>query len=61
MTPEKRPSKVIIKYKDNALENTTYYPLGEVENPLREEDILLILKIIGIIVKLYFQLKKSQN
>lgn len=43
LTPNKRPAKVIIKFKDNKhpnLENTTYYPLGEVENPLSKEDIL---------------------
>lgn len=43
MTPNKRPSKVIIHFKDASkdyLENTTYYPLGEVENPLLLEDIL---------------------
>ena len=47
LTPDKRPSKVIIKYKDNALENTTYYPLGEVENPLREEDILEKFRLLN--------------
>ena len=47
LTPEKRPSKVIIKYKDNELENTTYYPLGEVENPLREEDILEKFRLLN--------------
>ena len=43
LTPEKRPSKVIIKLNDDEssdLENTTFYPLGEVENPLSYEDIL---------------------
>ncbi len=43
LTPEKRPSKVMIKFKDNLssnLEDTTFYPLGEAENPLDEEDIL---------------------
>ena len=52
LTPDKRPSKVIIKYKDNlnknnTLENTTYYPLGEVENPLSEEDILEKFKLLN--------------
>ena len=47
LTPDKRPSKVIIKYEDNILENTTYYPLGEVENPLSEEDILEKFKLLN--------------
>ena len=47
LTPEKRPSRVIIKYKGNALENTTYYPLGEVENPLREEDIIEKFRLLN--------------
>ncbi|MBR4397526.1 MAG: MmgE/PrpD family protein, partial [Methanobrevibacter sp.] len=52
LTPDKRPSKVIIKFKDNlnknnTLENTTYYPLGEVENPLSEEDILEKFKLLN--------------
>jgi 2-methylcitrate dehydratase PrpD len=41
LTPEKRPSKVIIKFNDgSSKEDTTFYPLGEAENPLMEEDIL---------------------
>ena len=47
LTPDKRPSKVIIEVKDKTLENTTYYPLGEVENPLSEEDILEKFKLLN--------------
>ena len=52
LTPDKRPSKVIIKFKDNlnknnTLENTTYYPLGEVENPLSKEDILEKFRLLN--------------
>ncbi|AMK14892.1 MmgE/PrpD family protein [Methanobrevibacter olleyae] len=53
LTPDKRPSKVIIKFKDNDfnslnnLEYTTYYPLGEVENPLLLEDILEKFKLLN--------------
>lgn len=47
LTPDKRPSKVIIKYEDKTLENTTYYPLGEVENPLSEEDILEKFRLLN--------------
>ena len=42
LSPEKRPSKVIIKFRDDNcsnLEYTIYYPLGDVENPLSEGDI----------------------
>ena len=50
MTPEKRPSKVAIKFCDDSYENleeTTYYPLGEVENPLKEEDVLEKFKLLN--------------
>ena len=50
MTPEKRPSNVTIKFSDDSyeiLEETTYYPLGEVENPLKEEDILEKFKLLN--------------
>jgi 2-methylcitrate dehydratase PrpD len=50
MTPEKRPSNVTIKFSDDSyeiLEETTYYPLGEVENPLKEEDILDKFKLLN--------------
>ena len=50
LTPEKRPSKVMIKFKDNSYETiweTTFYPLGEVENPLLEEDILEKFKLLN--------------
>ncbi|MBE6512216.1 MAG: MmgE/PrpD family protein [Methanobrevibacter olleyae] len=47
LTPEKRPSKVIIKYKGKTLENTTYYPLGEVENPLSDEGILEKFRLLN--------------
>jgi len=50
MTPEKRPSKVAIKFCDDSYENleeTTYYPLGEVENPLSENDILDKFKLLN--------------
>ena len=50
MTPEKRPSKVTIKFSDDSyeiLEETTYYPLGEVENPLKEEDVLEKFKLLN--------------
>ena len=52
LTPDKRPSKVIIKFKDNlnknnTLENTTYYPLGELENPLSEENILEKFRLLN--------------
>ena len=29
------------------MEETTYYPLGEVENPLKEEDILEKFKLLN--------------
>ena len=47
LTPEKRPSKVTIKYNDKIQENTTYYPLGEVENPLLMEDILEKFRLLN--------------
>ena len=50
MTPEKRPSKVRINFSDDSyeiLEETTFYPLGEVENPLKEEDILEKFKLLN--------------
>ena len=50
MTPEKRPSNVTIKFSDDSyeiLEETTYYPLGEVENPLKEEDVLEKFKLLN--------------
>ena len=50
MTPEKRPSKVAIKFWDDSYENleeTTYYPLGELENPLSENDILDKFKLLN--------------
>lgn len=50
MTPEKRPSKVTIKFCDDSYENleeTTYYPLGELENPLSENDILDKFKLLN--------------
>ena len=50
MTPEKRPSKVTIKFSEDSyeiLEETTYYPLGEVENPLKEDDVLEKFKILN--------------
>lgn len=50
LTPEKRPSKVIIKFKDTNIgyrEDTTFYPLGEVENPLGEDDILEKFKLLN--------------
>ena len=47
MTPDKRPSKVIIKFKEKTLEKTIYYPLGEVENPLSEEDILEKFRLLN--------------
>ena len=50
LTPEKRPSKVSINFSDDSYENleeTTYYPLGEVENPLKEEDILEKFKLLN--------------
>ena len=47
LTPDKRPSKVIIKFKEKVLEKTTYYPLGEVENPLSEEDILEKFRLLN--------------
>lgn len=49
LTPNKRSSRVIIKFSkdyalgfnfDKNLEKTVYYPLGEIENPLEWEDIL---------------------
>ena len=44
MFPEKRPSNVNITFNQNSknrvLENTTYLPLGEKENPLTKKDIL---------------------
>ena len=50
LTPEKRPSKVMVKFDDISYENlekTTYYPLGEVENPLGEEDILEKFRLLN--------------
>ena len=50
MTPEKRPSKVRINFSDDSyeiLEETTFYPLGEVENPLEEEDVLNKFKLLN--------------
>lgn len=50
LTPDKRPSKLIIKFKENnfnSLEDITYYPLGEMENPLVLEDILDKFKILN--------------
>ena len=50
MTPEKRPSKVTINFSDDSyeiLEETTFYPLGEVENPLKEEDVLEKFKLLN--------------
>lgn len=50
LTPDKRPSRVIIKFNDNNhsnLENATYYPLGEVENPLSKDDILDKFKLLN--------------
>ena len=47
MTPDKRPSKVIIKFKEKTLEQTIYYPLGEVENPLKEDDVLDKFKLLN--------------
>ncbi|MBO7444698.1 MAG: MmgE/PrpD family protein, partial [Methanobrevibacter sp.] len=47
LTPEKRSSKVMIKYNDKVQENTTYYPLGEVENPLLMEDILEKFRLLN--------------
>ena len=48
LTPEKRPSKVIIKFNDgSSKEDTTFYPLGEVENPLMEEDILEKFRLLN--------------
>lgn len=43
LTPDKRPAQVIINFKNDTikeLNDITYYPLGETENPLTEEDIL---------------------
>ena len=51
MTPEKRPSKVTINFSDDSyeiLEETTFYPLGEVENPLKEEDVLEKFKLLNL-------------
>lgn len=50
MVPEKRPSEVGIRFNANTYENleeTTYYPLGEAENPLTEEDILEKFKLLN--------------
>ncbi|MBR5504551.1 MAG: MmgE/PrpD family protein [Methanobrevibacter sp.] len=50
LTPQKRPSRIIIKFKDNSisdLECTTFYPLGEIENPLSEEDIFEKFKLLN--------------
>ena len=48
LTPEKRPSKVIIKFNDgSSKEDTTFYPLGEAENPLMEEDILEKFRLLN--------------
>ena len=50
LTPQKRPSRIIIKFKDNSisdLECITFYPLGEMENPLSEEDILDKFKLLN--------------
>ena len=43
LSPQKRPSQIVIKFKDDSIEDlecTSYYPLGEMENPLELEDIL---------------------
>lgn len=43
LTPDKRPAHVIINFKNDSikkLDDMTYYPLGELENPLTDEDIL---------------------
>ena len=40
-------AKVMIKYNDKIQENTTYYPLGEVENPLLMEDILEKFRLLN--------------
>ena len=50
LAPEKRPSKVMIAFNDDSFENLekiTYYPLGEMENPLSEEDILEKFKLLN--------------
>ena len=47
LTPDKRPSKVIIKFNGKSLENITYYPLGEDENPFSEEDILEKFRLLN--------------
>ena len=50
LTPDKRASKVIIKFKEDkeeTLEKTTYFPLGEKENPLSKDDILLKFKLLN--------------
>lgn len=48
LTPEKRPSKVIIEFGDgSSKDNTTFYPLGEAENPLMEEDILEKFRLLN--------------
>ena len=48
LTPEKRPSKVMIKFNDgSSKEDTTFYPLGEAENPLMEEDILEKFRLLN--------------
>ena len=48
LTPEKRPSKVIIKFNDGSFkEDTTFYPLGEAENPLMEDDILEKFRLLN--------------
>lgn len=43
LTPDKRPAQIKINFNNDTikeLEDSTYYPLGEMENPLREDDIL---------------------
>ena len=50
LTPQKRPSNVLIRFKDDnleAIEDTTFYPLGEIENPLLLEDILDKFKLLN--------------
>ncbi|ADC46539.1 2-methylcitrate dehydratase PrpD [Methanobrevibacter ruminantium M1] len=50
LAPQMRPSQVTIKFKDNSrdsIKHTVYYPLGEVENPLSEEDILEKFKLLN--------------
>ena len=50
LTPQKRPSNVLIRFKDDNLEpieDTTFYPLGENENPLGIDDILDKFKLLN--------------